>query len=109
MYLSSLRADKLDRLISAIDLQRCTDQSLTDPNVLHDEISATRARGYATDDQEFMDGMAAICVAIKDNEQRLLTTLSIHAPVQRKTLADLEAQLGPLQNAARKLEKLAQD
>lgn len=109
MYLSSLRSDKVDRLLESIDLQRCTKQSLTDPLALRDELAATRTRVYATDDEEFMDGMAAICVAIRDNENRLLTTLSIHAPVQRKTLADLVAQLDPLKNAARKLEKLALD
>lgn len=109
MYLSSLRTDKLDRLLGAIDLQRCTDRSITDPTALRDELIATRNRGYSTDNEEFMDGMAAIAVPIKDNENRLLTTLSIHAPIQRNDIEGLMMQLGPLQDAARKLAQLALD
>jgi len=109
MYLSSLRADKLSRLLEALDLEKHTKRSLIDPNMLRDELSATRARGYSTDNEEFMEGMAAIAVAIRDSENRLLTTLSIHAPIQRQDIAGLTEHLPVLEEAARKLEELARD
>ncbi len=109
MYLSSLRSKKLDRLLSALDLTPRTDTTITAPAALQSELATTRARGYATDNQEFMDGMAAIAVAIKDQSNRFLTTLSIHAPIQRHSIESLTKNLSALQEAARKLEVLAQD
>jgi len=109
MYLSSLRADKLSRLLASLNLEKCTSRSLTDPAKLRKELTATRARRYSTDNEEFMDGMAAIAVAIQDSENRLLTTLSIHAPIQRQDIARLTKHLPVLEEAARKLGELARD
>jgi len=109
MYLSSLRPETLDRLLGSLDLERQTKRTLTDPLMLREELIATPARGYSTDDEEFMDGMAAVAVAICDNEDRLLTTLSIHAPIQRNGIDDLAKSMSVLNAAARKLERLVLD
>lgn len=106
MYLSSLRQDKLLRLLEAIPLDPRTSASISDPQKLLDEISTTRARGYSTDDQEFMEGMAAIAIPICDDKSRLLTTLSIHAPIQRHSLSELENSIDALKSAGKSLEKI---
>ncbi|MEM9247468.1 MAG: IclR family transcriptional regulator [Pseudomonadota bacterium] len=106
MYLSSLRADKLDRLLSWMDFEERTPQTITDKDRLRDEIAATRARGYSTDNEELMEGMAAIAVPIEDSEGRLLTTLSIHAPIQRLSFDRLVSVLPVLREAAAKIEDL---
>jgi DNA-binding IclR family transcriptional regulator len=106
MYLSSLRQDKLLRLLETMSLNAQTSASITDPMKLLDEISATRARGYSTDDQEFMDGMAAIAIPICDDKSRLLSTLSIHAPIQRHKLSDLVGSIEALKCAGKRLEEL---
>ena len=109
MYLSSLRADKLDRVMSWLELEPRTARSITDKDKLREELALTRTRGYSTDDEEFMDGMAAIAAPIKDSEGRLLTTLSIHAPVQRYDLGSLIKMLPQLQKAAARIESLNKD
>jgi len=106
MYLSSLRSDKLNRMLKWLELERQTDNTITDSTKLKEELAATRQRGYATDDQEFMDGMTALAVPIKDGEGRLLSTLSIHAPEQRQEIASLVDQLSDLQRAAQRIEEL---
>lgn len=103
MYLSSLRPDYLERFLKNYALEKQTDLTIIDPAKLLAELELTRKRGYATDDQEFMAGMTAVAVPILDNRGRLLSTLSIHAPEQRRTLADLIANLGPLRDAAAEL------
>jgi DNA-binding IclR family transcriptional regulator len=107
MYLSSLRADKLERLMSSLQLSKMTAQTLTAHPRLAKELAATRNRGYSTDNQEFMDSMAAIAVPIKDDTGRLLSTLSIHAPIQRHGIASLVEKLPRLKEAAAKLGALA--
>ncbi|MEM7732844.1 MAG: IclR family transcriptional regulator [Pseudomonadota bacterium] len=106
MYLSSLRQDKLDRLLAILDLEEFTEHTLNDSHALKQELSLTRTRGYATDDQEFMDGMLALAVPICDDQRRLLSTLSIHVPNQRLDLDSLLKHLPRLQEARDQLEDL---
>lgn len=109
MYLSSLRPEKLDRFLSSYPLDKRTEQSLSDLGALKAELTQTRARGYSTDNEEFMDGMAAIAVGITDDQNRLLSTLSLHAPIQRHTLEGLKQHLTTLRAAADRLRALAMD
>ena len=106
MYLSSLRKDKLQRFLGVIDLESRTKNTLSSADRLFADIENIRTRGYAMDDQEFMDGMGAIAVAVRDNQNRLVTTLSIHAPLQRLDLAGLEAWYPALSDARDQLENI---
>ena len=108
-YLASLRREKLERLLESMDLERRTARTFTDPVKLKQELARTRVQGYSIDDEEFMQGMTALAVGIYDDQKRLLTTLSIHAPEQRQTIAGLLHHLPRLKEAARKLERLAAD
>lgn len=109
MYLSSLRLDRLDRYLHSAELTQQTANTLTDTQHLKAELDATRRRGYSTDNGEFMDGMTAIAAPICDDQGRLLTTLSLHAPEQRSSLADLERELDRLKEAIQQLEALIED
>lgn len=109
MYLSSLRSDKLNRTLKWLELTHHTDRTLTDAEPLRDALAITRQRGYATDDEEFMEGMSAIAVPIRGSQGRLLSTLSIHAPVQRHDVASLVGRLADLQSAAKQIEDLCME
>ncbi|MBT8415337.1 MAG: IclR family transcriptional regulator [Boseongicola sp.] len=107
LYLSSLRSDKLERLLHSLELKRFTDRTFTTPKALLKELADIRARGYSTDNEEFMDGMAAVAAPIRDNQNRFLTAIAIHAPVQRLGIKDLINALPLVQQAARQLEIVA--
>lgn len=106
MYLSSLSVRHLTKYISSAMLDPHTTKSLTDPKDLMKEMEITRQRGYSTDNEEFMDGMVAIAVPIKDDLGRLMSTLSIHAPIQRVRISDLEGHLERLRAAATDLSEV---
>jgi len=106
MYLSSLAPRLLSKFLSAAILDQHTTKTLTDPAALQAEIELTRKRGYSTDDEEFMDGMVAIAVPIRDDHDRLMSTLSVHAPTQRVSVADLEQNLDRFTQAAADLSEL---
>jgi len=103
MYLSTLRQDYLERFLKNYALEPQTDKTITDVGELRRELEKTRTRQYATDNEEFMPGMTAVAVPIIDDRGRLLSTLSIHAPEQRRGLPDLVDYLEPLQAAADEL------
>ncbi|WP_164659127.1 IclR family transcriptional regulator [Tropicibacter sp. Alg240-R139] len=108
MYLSSLRPATLNGVLSAKPLEKLTEQTTTDPELLRQELTETRERGYSQDNEEFMTGMAAIAVPILDPQNRMLATLSVHAPVMRCSLEQIVDFIRPLQQAAAKLSDLNQ-
>ncbi|MEO0362664.1 MAG: IclR family transcriptional regulator [Pseudomonadota bacterium] len=106
MRLAALSATQLDRILSAGPLERRTDSTIVDPAALRRELRAVRKAGYATDAEEFMEGMAAIAAPIRDAAGRFVATVSIHAPVQRQPVEKLKACLPVLSAAAEKLSAL---
>ena len=108
MYLASLGYDRLDRLLSNYELTGQTKRTFTDVTLLKKEIQKVRKLGYSTDTGEFLDGMAAIAVPICDDQGRLLSTLSIHAPLQRMSLEGLIENLDRLKTAVDQLESLVE-
>ena len=106
MYLSTLKRGSLEGMLKARPLQAQTDRTLTDPAALAQQLDEIAARGYATDDEEFITGMVALAVPVIDGHGRLLATLSIHAPVQRLGLPDLVRNLPDFQRAARQVADL---
>lgn len=107
MYLSTLRPAALNAVLTARPLPKMTSKTTTDVAALRAEITATKARGYSRDDEEFMDSMVAIAAPVWDDTGRLMCTLSLHAPVQRHSLTALEAFLPKLLDAAKALSDLA--
>ena len=109
MYLSSLAPNHLESYLGAVDLHPKTANTTTDPSQLSGELEAIRTQGYALDHEEFMDGMVAIAVPICEANDRLMATLSIHAPVQRFDLDRAVSCLTSLQTAAVSLSRLVSD
>lgn len=106
MYLSSLRPAYFDRYLAAAALDSHAPGTITDKDALKTEIEMTRKRGYSTDNQEFMEDMVAIAVPILDDRKRLVSTLSVHTPLQRHDIASLGHHIEDLKEAARELTAL---
>ncbi|MEW2914147.1 IclR family transcriptional regulator [Leisingera sp. JC11] len=106
MYLSTLKANTLEAVLRARPLEALTSKTCTDPDALGSELSDIVNRGYSTDDEEFIAGMVAVAVPVRDARNRLMATLSVHAPVQRRSLQDLIGILPALHKAAGDLAEL---
>ncbi|WP_018700887.1 IclR family transcriptional regulator [Amorphus coralli] len=107
MYLSSLPNRHLDRYLAAARLEPRTPNSITDPDRLRAALLQIRADGFATDDEEFMEGMIALAVPVRDTNGRLFATLSFHAPTQRFDIARAKDHLPQLRAAAEELSRLS--
>jgi len=106
MYLSSLLPTHLDRYLATTKLVARAPKTISSADALRREIELIRKHGYATDQEEFMENMVAVAVPIRDDQGRLVSTLSIHAPVQRLSLDDLLGHLPRLTRAASELSEL---
>jgi DNA-binding IclR family transcriptional regulator len=109
MYLSTLPKAHLQRYATAEVLDAKTTNTITDPDALVREVTTVRSQGHAIDAEEFMDGMIAVAVPIFDGNDRLVATLSFHAPTIRFSIDKAIAFLPDLHAASAELSTLLQD
>lgn len=64
-------------------LEAVTENTITDPDGLFEELEETRERGYATNMEETVEGLGAISVPIEDNQDGVVGALGISGPINR--------------------------
>lgn len=106
MYLSTLNRAHLERYVGAVSLAPRTAATIVDRDLLLQEIHRTRENGYAEDAEEFMDGMVAMAMPIFDDQRRLVSTVSFHAPSVRMDLVQARRHIPRLRSAADELSRL---
>ena len=108
-FLASLKARDRMRIIEARPLEALTANTLTEPARLLAELKTVRRTGYAIDNEEFIEGMAAIAVPVFDTAGRYMASLGVHGPVPRYSV-DRATSFAPLlEAAARDLAEVLMD
>jgi len=85
-FLASLTPKARKAMVGTLKLQPLTKNTHSTPETLLTELKAVAKQGYAIDNEEFMDGMVAIAVPIRDTKERYLGSLAFHGPSQRLTV-----------------------
>lgn len=109
LYLSSLPSSLLIPILKTQELERKTTNTITEPNALCLELEKIRLNGYATDNEEFVDGMIAIATPIIDSNDRMVASLAFHAPTPRMGLNDAIKHLDILQRSALQLSNILKE
>lgn len=89
LYLSSLPKERRQRIVDKLPLDKVARNTFTEPEPLEKELIKIQENQLGTDNEEFVDGMVACSVPIKDKDGRLFACLFTHAPVIRKSLDEL--------------------
>ena len=108
-FLASLPAAERRRLVHVMQLKPLTENTITRPDVLLDELKEIARQGYAIDDQEFFDGMVAVAVPVRDKSGRYYASIATHGPVQRISHDDLMSYVPILTEAAEQLTAVSFD
>jgi len=85
--------------------QRYTARTLTTTEQLEAELTRIRQTGVGTDNEEFMEGMAATAVPVRDSRGRICATVAVHGPITRLPLSRALALVPALRKAAKSLEQ----
>ncbi len=109
MYLSSLPRAKREALVSQLKLVPYTSNTQMDSQSLMQELDVTAERGYALDNEEYIEGMVALAVPITDADNRLYATLSFHAPCMRIPFAAVTDFLPQIRKSSGALSALLAD
>lgn len=93
--LAYMDAEERDRLLSRLDFQRFTDATITDLEVLKEQMSAVRERGFATQIEEREPGVLAAAAPVLDAHGRSLAAVCVGAPVFRVSAKELHERIVP--------------
>jgi IclR family transcriptional regulator, KDG regulon repressor len=93
-------AATIERVIGA-RLERRTPRTLIDPGALKEELAAVRARGYATEDEEYELGVRSIAAPIRDDTGNSVASVGVAGPTQRLTKTRLQGLARYVTDAAR--------
>lgn len=106
LLLAHMPRRQRDNVIRRIPLTALTLNTLTTAAALKAECDEILAQGFARDREEFVPGLIALAVPVRDAQQTVRATIAVHAPVARLSMAEAEARLDALQRAAQAMGRL---
>ncbi|OXJ10193.1 MULTISPECIES: IclR family transcriptional regulator [unclassified Burkholderia] len=107
LFLSQMNALERNAMLARLTLKKMTYRTLTDAQLLAAELDRLAARGVGIDNEEFVRGMVAVAVPVKEAASgRVLAALAVHAPTARATLNDLLENVPKMREAATRLAPL---
>jgi DNA-binding IclR family transcriptional regulator len=106
LFLAMMTPDRRDALLAGLQLPRLTAHTLTDVRELRGECEQIARQGYSLDREEFIAGLVALAVPVRDARRTVRAAVAVHAPSARMSIDDALTRLPALQAAARRLGKL---
>jgi DNA-binding IclR family transcriptional regulator len=100
LFLNNLPSSKRTRLLSKLDFEQYTPNTLTDLDALKQELKRLRQADIGVDNEEFMQGMVAVAVPLKNSDGQFYGALAMHAPSARMTLEVAMQHLPIIKQAA---------
>lgn len=102
-FLASLPRRRRRIMVDSIRIEALTSNTITEPDRLMAELEDIAHRGFALDREEFMEGMIAIAVPVRDDRKHFLAALAVHGPTMRLNIEDMCGKRTILAEAAEKL------
>ena len=106
LFLAYLSRERREALLEQLALTAMTPRTLTTPAALRAACEQIVDQGYATDDEEYIPGLVAVAVPVRDGDGAIRAALAIHGPSARLTLAQAVSRLPAMQAAARRMSSL---
>lgn len=95
VLLAGLHDSKLMKYFEEAELQRFTNETITDPSLLRRELRQVHRNGYALDLGEREEGVRCVAAPIKNRRGEVIAALSVSGPSMRMTASFMKAELCP--------------
>lgn len=106
LYLSQLKPASRKKILKNLTMHQYTKNTMTDVNVLSNELDKLAELGYGRDNEEFISEMVSVSVPILDKKNRYMASLFVHAPTIRISMDEIKEYLPRLQKAATEIQTL---
>jgi IclR family transcriptional regulator, acetate operon repressor len=106
LFLAFMPRARRDNMLAHLKLTRMTAATLTTVAALQAECDVIVERGHSFDREEFIDGLVAIAVPVRDATGEVRAGLAVHAPLARFPLDQAHLRLPALHAAAARMAAL---
>jgi DNA-binding IclR family transcriptional regulator len=106
LFLAYMPAARREQLMAHLTLTRMTATTLTTVEALRAECAAIAEAGHALDREEFIDGLVAAAVPVRDAAGAVRAALAVHAPTARMPLTTALQRVPALHAAAARMGRL---
>ena len=106
LFLAFLPEAERDAMIKQLVLQRLTANTITRARDLRAECETIARDGHALDREEFITGLVALAVPVRNDAGAVRAAIAVHAPSVRMTATAAVARLPALAAAARRMGRL---
>lgn len=103
LFLATMMARQRERLLSALPLTACAPNTIVDVRKLRAALAQITARGYSTDNEEFLSGLVAVAVPVRNPKRQVVAAVAVHAPIARLDLPALIREVPRLEAAATRI------
>ncbi len=100
LFLAYMNPAQRKRLITAAQLLRHTEKTITDPDKLLKDLKKVEETGVGVDSEENVAGMVALAVPVLNGDNKICFTIAVHAPKIRKPLEELQQYIPSMRRAA---------
>jgi DNA-binding IclR family transcriptional regulator len=99
VLLACLPPDEIDGFVQRVGLPKVAPNTITDPDILKENLAEIRRRGYAVSQEETNAGAWGLAVSILDRQRYPVAALGVSAPVSRYS-REAEQRFAELTRAA---------
>ncbi len=103
LLVANLHKNVRTRMLNLQPLQRYTDATLTSAEALEDAFAQIRSDGYSFNNEEFVDGLTAVAVPVRDETNKIVAGVAVHAPSTRMDRAQAISLLPTLREASKQI------
>lgn len=106
LFLAFMPTGEREALLAHLPLPRLTARTITRVRTLRTECDAIAQSGHAIDREEFIVGLIAMAVPVRDAAGVVRAAIAVHAPSARLSPRDALVRLPALEEAARRMGRL---
>ena len=102
LLLAYQKEEIIDKILK-INFHKYTSSTVTNPNILKEELREIKELGYCFIENQFVEGIASIAAPIKDHNNNVVATVSLVGPVQRINTDKIPRFINKVINTAKKI------
>jgi len=92
VLMALLGEDEVRRIVLARGLAAYTPRTVTDPESYFEKIREARQRGYATDDEEYIEGVRAVAAAVRTSPESAVWVVGLTASMTDEKMERIAAE-----------------
>ena len=106
LFLAYMSDNQRAAMLRTLELNPATEHTITTVKALRAECETIRERGYSFDREEFVLGLVAMAVPVRDGTGEVRAAMAVHAPAARMPRALARERLPLMQQAAERMAQL---